>query len=243
MEIRSKSQFIYLLIGAMTMTGDIVDNFDFEKDIFKVIDDRRFNDLFYFFRRRDDLDFTKELQELVAKDFIYCWVQEDNRIVIKLNNVMFQCEALKILKEYDEQIIQLMVLFLKEKSLSWSLSGALKEGTLCKHSLVNPNGVFRIDNDMRIISNGVMKEIDDGLVLVENASFTVIERLKNGIVCSFELLHPFDNGRYIHRIAKNISELDTPITYYEETYRPELVLERRKFQAINKDRIIKYDVL
>lgn len=241
MEIRSKEQFIRLLVGTMAIAGTLVDTFDFNEDIWDIMQDRRFNPLFYFFKNRKDFDFTKELNKYVYEDLLYYSFLEDGILVIKLGNKMF--DGTFMLKDFDNELIRLMILFLRENSLNQRLTGILPQGVKGKYSLINPNGVFNIGENERIISNGEMEEIRQDSILVENASFTVLQELRDKKVVTFNLLYPFEDSNYIFRIMRNVSNMDIPIGYHEETFRSDLVKEREKFQEIKRARVFKYNVL
>lgn len=209
MKINSKEKFIKLFVSTMARMGYLIETFDFEKDLLLAMNNRKYEDLFYFFDDVSDLDFSLILLEMQQNGLIS--ISSGIRSVkISVLDKLFYKVSNEILRNYDESIINLMESLIKEIDLSKSLAEVLPDGVQGIYRLTNPNGIYVMDSTHSIVTDGIVvnaSEVKSGSVLVQSANFVIMQSYVENKLKGLELSYKFDDKRFILRIAKEIIDL------------------------------------
>ncbi len=213
MKINSKDKFIRLYIAVMAEMGYFVETFDFEKDMIKLMSNRKYEDLFYFFDDISDFDFSDILRNMHDSELIE--VSESLRTTkITILDKMYNEEAERLLSKYDIGTINLVTEMIRELDLSKSINNEISSAIESCYRLANPNGVYFMGDTHSIVTDGIVIKIDEeksGGYLVENATFVVIQNYFNNELKELQLYHKFEDKRRMLSIIKEIIDYQRKI--------------------------------
>lgn len=208
MEILNKRDFIELLICTMAKNGNVVETFNLKDEIFLRLDDLRYEKLFFFFRSLRDLEFESVLTEFTNEDFTDCYKVSENQYYIKLTN-KFINQYDSVLSKYDKSIVDVMEKFIREIDLSKQMIEYAPHNNTISYCLTNPNRIYSITEDMRIITNGIVRKLGNNKCLVEDAQFVFVESFLEDKLQDIKIYYPFDDIRYINNIVEQLLKIET----------------------------------
>lgn len=206
MRVNRKEKFIKLLLAVMARTGLIVETFDFEKELLVMMEDRRYADLFYFFETMDDINFTELLNQYREEDLIDTSFTL-REVTIRISNEMFYKVSDQILHQFDDNLINLMEMLLRELDLSRGLQQEVATPVMARYRLSNPNGMHTIKSISSIVTDGDVKKAfagSTGGIIVENATFLVIQDYIDKKLNDFQLFYKFEDKRFVLRMVREI---------------------------------------
>lgn len=206
MKVNRKEKFIKLLLAVMARTGLIVETFDFEKELLVMMEDRRYADLFYFFETMDDINFTELLNQYREEGLIDTTFTL-REVTIRISNKMFYNVSDQILYQFDDNLIKLMEMLLRELDLSRSLQQEVSVPVMARYCLSNPNGMHTIKPVSSIVTDGDVRKAfagSTGGIIVENATFLVIQDYIDKKLNDFQLFYKFEDKRFVLRLVREI---------------------------------------
>lgn len=231
--IRSKQDFISLYLVAMHKMGLLVTTTCFKEDLLKMMSIDKYEDLFSFFYNLDDLDFSSELSSFVAKEWITLIPREEG-VTIRLSHSFCFPIAEQLAENYDSYYLSLMIQLLRELKLSSDLRHFIPYDVDTLYRLTNPNAIYTIGASTSIVTDGTVDPLDKtDTYLVQDASFVVLQRMKEEKLAAFELFYRFEDQRYIFYIVKKIVNLCREVTDYMKFFQPELIEERKEFEELS----------
>lgn len=212
--IRTKQDFLTLYLIAMHKMGMLVTTCQFQNDLLKMMNLRKYDDLFAFFYNLDDFDFTSELQFFEKKGLISL-VPREKEITIRLSHKFCYPVAEQLAEQYDDYLLSLMIQFLRELKLSANLGHFLPYEVDALYCLTNPNAIYTIDGSTSIITDGTVDLLaKTGTYLVQDADFVVLQKMKEEKLAAFELYYRFEDQKYIFHIVNKIITLYGEINHY-----------------------------
>lgn len=216
----------------MAHTGKLVDTYDFSKQLPKMMIDRKYEDLFYFFTNLDDFDFSKELLEYQDKCFISVISQEEGTTIQLLHKFCYPVSS-ELLNDFDKTSIHLMKYLQTEVDLSTKIEKNLPDGVSGLYKLRNPNGFYVLNNQTSVITDGnVCKFEEENTYLVQNATFSVIQRQNENQLQEVQLNYRFEDLPYVFQLLQKTVDLSKELTSYEKMLQPERVIDREQFEKL-----------
>lgn len=240
MRITTKEDFIKLYLATAEKDGQIVSTHHFKEELLKMMYDRKYEDLFTFFNSIEDLNFERELI-IFEKEGYLKWQKKEEKITIHLSHTFQYSIACRILNQYDDHLIILMSQLLQELNLSSNLTNYFPDKVSSTYRLTNPNTIYQINENMRIITDGNVNPIaPKNFYLVQDANFVVLQTFVEGQVSELNLSYSFDNPGYIFSIIQNILDLDKEITTHMKMVHPEIIEARKNFVELEEVKGYRY---
>lgn len=235
MKIKSKKSFITLWLCSMADTGKLVGTYDFLKELLPVMSDGKYNDLFYFFNNLSDLDFSSELLEYQKRELVSLDFHEEGTTTIRLLHKFSYPVSGELMENFDNLSIHFMGLLQKELDLTRFFEQNLPPGVVGTYKLENPNGIYVMDNDMSIVTDGVVSQFgeQENTYLVQDAGFSVVRRYQDEELKEMHLKYPFDDQRYISNLMEKTVNLSKKITGYDVMMRSGVVTDRNYFEKLD----------
>lgn len=217
MKIKSSNDFINLFIITLAKEGYIISTYNFNKELLEFLTDRKYANLFSFFQELSDFNFNNILNLMEEEGLIELTPREDDNITIKICNKFLYPIAERLLSEYDESLYLNMKDLIKDINLTQKFQGKLPKGATGTYKRGNPNNLYTISSDSRIITDGDLEELTDNKFLVQNASFTITETIKEDKVIRMDIILPFENDRYMDSVIDQVLNYDKEPIYHFET--------------------------
>ncbi len=206
MRIESREDFVRLLLGTMSKISYIIETFDLKRELSLMMEDKRYDNLFYFVSSLDDLDLFDVLVPYRDKGFIE--LRGDRRkVTIDIRSQLFSPFAKQILEGFDDSLIAQMAQMIRELDIGRNIGLCSYGDITTVFKMVNPNGIYTVERKENIVTDGDVRkapEIKTGAVVVENASFLSKQIFNRGKLNEFQFYYRFDNKSDIWRLAKHI---------------------------------------
>lgn len=208
MKIKSQSDFINLFLVALAESGFLISSFQFPDDFISIMSDRKYSELFSFFQNLSDLDFVPRLEELSHEGYIYFKQQDNKTGVIDVRKLISHPHFSSMMHFTQDSICKMQEL-IEEVNSTRELNDMLKrEGITGTYRKDNSNGIYSLNEDDKIFTNGNIVEMMPNTYMVENSSFCIVGSFKDQRLQHMQVTYPFEFEYYMKNVITNILELN-----------------------------------